>query len=161
MKRIFKTIMTALLVFTISVGINLSVSSVSMAGIEYAKFDDPKKEQLYKRLINELRCLVCQNQTIAGSNAGLAKDLRKITYDMIREGKSYDDVVAFMTKRYGDFVMYRPPFKLRTAFLWIGPAVFLIIGLWLMLRYVRSRNSSQHKALSEEEHKRAAALLDD
>ncbi len=160
MKSTLKTIMTALLLLNISIGINLSFSSISVAGIEFAKFDDLKKEQLYKRLINELRCLVCQNQTIAGSNAGLAKDLRKITYDMIREGKSYDDVVAFMTKRYGDFVMYRPPFKLRTALLWIGPAVFLIIGLWLMLRYVRSR-SGQNKELSEEEHKRAAALLDD
>lgn len=139
----------------------VSFNSFSHAGIEFAKFDHPEKEQLYKRLINELRCLVCQNQTIAGSNADLAKDLRKITYDMVRSGKSYDDVVAFMTKRYGDFVMYRPPFKLRTAFLWIGPGIFLILGLWFMLRYVRSRNSSQHKELSEEEHKRASALLDE
>ena len=139
----------------------ISFNSFSYAGIEFAKFEDPAKEQIYKRLISELRCLVCQNQTIAGSNADLAKDLRKITYDMIQEGKSYEDVVAFMTKRYGDFVMYRPPFKLRTALLWIGPAVFLLLGLWFMLRYVRSRNTSHHKELSSEDHKRASALLDD
>lgn len=139
----------------------LGFNSFSLAGIEFAKFDDPKKEHLYKKLINELRCLVCQNQTIAGSNADLAKDLRKITYEMIRQGKSYEDVVAFMTKRYGDFVMYRPPFKLRTILLWIGPAVFLILGLWFMLRYVRSRNTCQHKELSAEQQQRASALLDD
>jgi len=139
----------------------LSVNSPSYAGIEFAQFDDLEKEQLYKRLINELRCLVCQNQTIAGSNADLAKDLRKITYDMIRNGKSYDDVVAFMTKRYGDFIMYRPPFKLRTVFLWVGPAIFFILGLWFMLRYVRSRNASHHKELTDEERKRASSLLDE
>jgi len=157
MNFILKTFVIGLVLITL----NMGLSSVSLAGIEFAQFDDPKKEQLYKRLISELRCLVCQNQTIAGSNASLAKDLRKITYDMIQDGKTYDDVVAFMTKRYGDFVMYRPPFKLRTALLWIMPAVFLIFGMWLMLRYVRSRNSIQHRELSEEDHKRAAALLDD
>ncbi|MFV1984525.1 MAG: cytochrome c-type biogenesis protein [Thiohalomonadales bacterium] len=157
MNKILKIFVTGLLWFSLSVGF----SSFSFAGIEFAKFDDLEKEQLYKKLINELRCLVCQNQTIAGSNADLAKDLRKITYEMVLEGKSYDDVVAFMTKRYGDFVMYRPPFKLRTALLWIGPAVFLVLGLWFMLRYVRSRNTSHHKVLSADEHKRASALLDD
>ncbi|VAW99594.1 Cytochrome c heme lyase subunit CcmL [hydrothermal vent metagenome] len=157
MDTISKTLMTGFVFISIS----FALSTVSFAGIEYAKFDDPKKEQVYKRLINELRCLVCQNQTIAGSNAGLAKDLRKISYDMIQEGKSYDDVVAFMTKRYGDFVMYRPPFKLRTVFLWVGPAIFLILGLWLMLRYVRSRNSSNQQELTADDHKRAASLLDD
>jgi cytochrome c-type biogenesis protein CcmH len=157
MSRILKSFVTGFIFFSLTVGL----SSISVAGIEFAKFDEPEKEQLYKRLISELRCLVCQNQTIAGSNAELAKDLRKITYDMVQEGKSYDDVVAFMTKRYGDFVMYRPPFKLRTALLWIGPGVFLILGMWFMLRYVRSRNSSQHKTLSAEDHKRAASLLDE
>jgi len=157
MSKIFRSLMIGFICFSITAGF----SSISIAGIEFAKFDDPKKEQLYKRLINELRCLVCQNQTIAGSNADLAKDLRKITYKMVREDKSYDDVVAFMTKRYGDFVMYRPPFKLKTALLWIGPAVFLILGLWFMLRYVRSRNSTQHKELSAEDHQRASSLLDE
>ncbi len=155
------TILKAILTGFVFVSLSFALSSNSFAGIEYAKFDDPAKEQVYKRLINELRCLVCQNQTIAGSNADLAKDLRKITYEMINDGKSYDDVVAFMTKRYGDFVMYRPPFKLRTVFLWVGPAIFLILGLWLMLRYVRSRNSTNHQELSAEDHKRAADLLDD
>jgi len=157
MKKILQIVLIGFACLTISLSINTS----SFAGIEFAQFDDQEKEQLYKRLINELRCLVCQNQTIAGSNAALAKDLRKITYEMVLDGKSYDDVVAFMTKRYGDFVMYRPPFKLRTAILWIAPGIFLLIGLWLMLRYVRSRNTSPHKELSPEEHERAKALLDD
>ena len=157
MNTLLKSFAMAVICFSLVLGF----SSMSFAGIEYTKFDDLQKEHLYKRLISELRCLVCQNQTIGGSNADLAKDLRKITYDMVREGKSYDDVVAFMTKRYGDFVMYRPPFKLKTALLWIGPAVFLVLGMWLMLRYVRSRNSSKHKELSTEEHQRAASLLDE
>jgi len=157
MNKITKSFLIGFLWLSLSLGFN----SISYAGIEFAQFDDLEKEQLYKRLINELRCLVCQNQTIAGSNADLAKDLRKITYQMVKDGKSYDDVVAFMTKRYGDFVMYRPPFKLRTAILWIAPALFLIVGLWFMLRYVRTRNTSTHKELSAEEHKRAASLLDD
>ncbi|MFV2059066.1 MAG: cytochrome c-type biogenesis protein [Gammaproteobacteria bacterium] len=157
MSKLLKSFAIGFFCFSLTLG----MSSISFAGIEFAKFEDPEKEQLYKRLINELRCLVCQNQTIAGSNADLAKDLRKITYKMVIEGKTYDDVVAFMTERYGDFVMYRPPFKLRTALLWIGPAVFLILGMWFMLRYVRSRNSSQARVLTEEDHQRAASLLDD
>ena len=157
MNKILQLFALGLMLFSMT----LSIQSPSYAGIEFAKFDDLEKEQVYKRLINELRCLVCQNQTIAGSNAELAKDLRKITYEMVLDGKSYDDVVAFMTKRYGDFVMYRPPFKLRTALLWIGPAVFLIIGLWLMLRYVRTRSTSHHKELSADDRKRASSLLDE
>ncbi len=112
----------------------LSVLSFSaIAGVEYKKFDDPSQEQVYQGLIEEIRCLVCQNQTIADSNADLAKDLRRQVYEMLQQGKSREQIVDFMTQRYGDFVMYNPPFKAKTGFLWLGPVLFLLIGLVLLV----------------------------
>jgi len=90
---------------------------------------DPALEARLVRIAAELRCLVCQNQTIADSNSGLAEDLRREVREQLRKGASDEQVVQFMTDRYGDFVRYRPPFKASTALLWIGPAALLVIGL--------------------------------
>src|SRR5215203_561967 len=98
---------------------------------------DPALEARMTRITAELRCLVCQNQTIADSNAGLAVDLRRETRDMLRQGKSDAEILAYMTARYGDFVLYRPPLKPTTALLWFGPAAMLVVGgagLLLVLR---------------------------
>ncbi len=126
------------------------VCSQCYAGVEYKKFNDPKKEQAYKILIDELRCLVCQNQTIADSNADLAKDLRRQVYEMLEQGKSQDEIVEFMIQRYGDFVMYNPPFKAKTSLLWIGPFVFLVIGLILLVVLSR-RKKLQDKPIPTEQ----------
>ncbi len=107
------------------------------AVIEAVEFETKQQEKRYKTLIDQLRCLVCQNQNLAGSDAPLAKDLRDITADMIKQGDSDATIKAFMRDRYGDFVLYEPPFNWSTAFLWLGPFVLLIlvsIGLILNIK---------------------------
>jgi cytochrome c-type biogenesis protein CcmH len=107
----------------------------------------------------ELRCLVCQNQTLADSNAPLAVDLRNQIREQLKAGKSEQDVVDFMVARYGDFVLYRPPLKASTVALWTGPFVILVFGAWLLIRRIRSRPAAEAQ-LSEAERERAAKLLE-
>ncbi len=92
------------------------------------------------RITSELRCLVCQNQTIADSNAALAVDLRREARELIKQGKSDDEVVAYMTERYGDFVLYRPPLKATTFLLWFGPALMLVAGAAVLVVVLRRRS---------------------
>jgi cytochrome c-type biogenesis protein CcmH len=108
------------------------------AAIEAYQFDSAEMEADYYQLINELRCLVCQNQNLAGSNADLARDLRRETYEMLRQGKSQQEVVDFMVARYGDFVLYRPQFKSSTYLLWLGPFLLLLLVLYLVIRRLRA-----------------------
>lgn len=108
------------------------------AGIEAYEFDSAQMEADYYKLINELRCLVCQNQNLSGSDADLARDLRRETYEMLREGKSPQQVVEFMVARYGDFVLYRPQFKTNTYLLWLGPFLLLLIVLYLVVGRLRA-----------------------
>ncbi len=107
------------------------------AAIEAYEFDSPQMEADYNQLIDELRCLVCQNQNLAGSDADLARDLRRETYEMLREGKSSDQVVEFMVERYGDFVLYRPQFKTSTYLLWVGPFLLMLVVLLMLVRRLR------------------------
>ena len=119
-------------------------------------------ENLDKRvaaLAEELRCLVCQNQTLAESNAPLAVDLRNQIREQLAKGASEGEVREFMVARYGDFVLYKPPFKASTAALWVGPFVLLALGLWV-LRRVATRRRVAAPALSEAERSRAAKLLE-
>lgn len=137
----------------------LLIAPVSYAETEAYEFESAQMEADYKKLINELRCLVCQNQNLAGSNADLAKDLRHQTYQMLMQGKSSDDVVDYMVARYGDFVMYRPRFKPSTLLLWLGPFILLVLVLVLVIRHMR-----QKQVISPPEVdslRRAAELLDD
>ena len=100
--------------------------------------EDPKLERRVTDLAHELRCLVCQNQTLADSNAPLAVDLRGQIREQLKAGKSEREVMDFMVQRYGDFVLYRPPFKASTLALWLGPFALLALGAWLLLRRVRT-----------------------
>lgn len=100
---------------------------------------DPALEARVMKLAAELRCLVCQNQTIADSNAGLAIDLRNQVREMLRQGKSDKEVLAYMTARYGDFVLYRPPMKETTALLWLGPLVLFAGGVAVLVLVLRRR----------------------
>ncbi len=109
-------------------------------------------------LAHELRCLVCQNQTLADSNAPLAVDLRNHIREQLEAGKSERDVIDFMVARYGDFVLYRPPFKASTAALWLGPFLLLALGAWLFLRIVRRK--PEDPVLSRADRERAAKLLE-
>ena len=109
------------------------------AVIETYEFESAQMEAEYYKLINELRCLVCQNQNLSGSNADLAKDLRKQTYEMLNQGKTPDQVVQYMLDRYGDFVLYRPRVKKGTLLLWFGPFALLALVLWLVIRVMRKK----------------------
>jgi len=136
----------------------LASSLNCFAAVEYKKFDSPQQEETYKVLIEELRCLVCQNQTIADSNAELAQDLRRQVYEMLQQGKSKDEIATFMTDRYGDFVLYNPPFKAKTGVLWIGPIVFLLIGLVMLVVFSRRKKGEVNTRLSDEELAKKAKI---
>ena len=120
---------------------------------------DPILDKRTAALADELRCLVCQNQTLAESNAPLAVDLRNQIREQLAKGASEGEVREFMVARYGDFVLYKPPFKASTAALWLGPFVLLALGLWV-LRRVATRRRVAGPALSAAERSRAAKLLE-
>ncbi|MDR0736767.1 MAG: cytochrome c-type biogenesis protein CcmH [Zoogloeaceae bacterium] len=123
--------------------------------------DDPAAEQRLVEISSELRCLVCQNETIAASNADLAQDLRAQIRNMIKVGKSNDDIIDYMVARYGDFVRYRPPFKGLTLLLWLGPLLFFLIGGAGLRGYLvrRNRALAADAPLNAEDERRANALI--
>lgn len=122
--------------------------------------EDPEVERRLNAISEELRCLVCQNESIAGSRADLAVDLRREIRAMINQGKTDKQIREFMVDRYGDFVLYRPPMKATTWLLWIGPFVLLVVGFIAMLMVLRRRKSRVvASVLTEEEQRRAEALL--
>ncbi|WP_333839333.1 cytochrome c-type biogenesis protein [Pelomicrobium sp.] len=120
--------------------------------------EDPALEARLQALAKELRCLVCQNESLADSNADLARDLRREIREMMRQGRSDREVVEFLVARYGDFVLYRPPVKSTTLALWVGPFVLLAIGLGVLVVVVR-RRPAHEPPLSEEEARKAETLL--
>ncbi len=119
--------------------------------------DDPVLEARVMRLASELRCLVCQNQTIADSHADLAQDLRNQVREMLKQGKSEGEILAYMTQRYGDFVLYRPPVKSTTTLLWFGPAVLLIGGVAVLIVVLRRRSRLPDERFEEEAPEEEAA----
>ena len=122
--------------------------------------DDPVTEQRLISISEEMRCLVCQNESLAGSRSDLANDLRREIRILIGEGKSDDQIRSFMVERYGDFVLYRPPVKPVTWLLWIGPFVILGIGIAGLLMYLRRRNSSvPNIVLTDADNQKIDALL--
>jgi len=117
-------------------------------------FKDAEHEELYNDMLHELRCTVCQNQSIAGSNAALADDLRGHLYKMVKEGANEQEIKTFMVDRYGEFVLYRPSFDSSTYLLWIGPFLLLLLGGTVLVLNVRSRkkiNSSSDLTAEESE----------
>ncbi len=148
----------AIIIFSCFFG---STAAVASSTTEAALAADPFAEKRLQLLSEELRCLVCQNQTIADSNAELAQDLRREIRTMIRDGKSDKEIIDFMVVRYGDFVLYRPPVKGITLLLWGGPLALMLLGLVILVRYLRRRVSrmAEDKPLSADEAGRADALL--
>ena len=122
---------------------------------------DPALEKRVMDLANELRCLVCQNQTLADSHAPLAVDLRNQIREQLSRGASERDVVDFMVGRYGDFVLYRPPLKATTLLLWFGPFLLLAIGAFFLVRRIRRQGAAAQPELTGVERERAARLLDE
>ncbi len=120
--------------------------------------EDPVLEREVMTIASELRCLVCQNQTLADSNAPLAVDLRNQIRDQLKQGRSAREIMGYMVERYGDFVLFRPPMKITTLLLWFGPPLLLIIGLVVLFRKLARRRVAP-AVLSEAEHQAAARLL--
>jgi cytochrome c-type biogenesis protein CcmH len=122
--------------------------------------EDPVANKRAVQLAEQLRCLVCQNQSLADSNAELALDLRRQIREQIAQGRSNDEIVDFMVSRYGDFVLYRPPLKASTWLLWFGPPLVLLVGFVMLMRYVRERRKRiEREPLSASEHAEAELLL--
>ena len=137
-------------------------SSLTMAQVqeEERPSDDPAIEARLAKLSKELRCLQCQNQTLADSPAGLAADLRREIREQMKAGKSDQEIVAFLTQRYGDFILYRPRVTFTTYLLWFGPFVLLLGGLYVLFTYITQRRDSiPEKPLSADERRRAEELL--
>ncbi|STX38837.1 cytochrome c-type biogenesis protein [Legionella feeleii] len=105
--------------------------------------ETPKQEAQFLHLLKELRCLVCQNQDLADSHASLAKDLRMQVYELVKEGKSDSEIISYLTARYGDFILFKPPVKLLTVLLWFGPAFFLLLGLLIFWRTCLKRTTNE------------------
>ena len=114
-----------------------------------SSFDNEQQREVYQQLIKELRCPKCQNQNIADSNAPLAEDMRDKSYEMLKAGKSKQEIIEFMVERYGNFVHYKPPFTAATAVLWFGPVVILIIGIGVAV--LLTRKKKEQTALTPEE----------
>ena len=142
--------------------ISLIVSmSPLQAGVtlEEFKFETRADEQNFKDLIAELRCLVCQNQSLADSDAELAHDLRAEVYDMVQAGNSDAEIIEFLVTRYGDFVLYNPPVKPSTYLIWFGPFVLLLIAAFLLLRSIRRQQKLPAAEISAEDRKRLNVML--
>ena len=148
MKQIF---LVAICVFSLSGAIANEAAPLA---------DDPVTEQRLISISEEMRCLVCQNESLAGSRSDLANDLRREIRTLIKEGKSDDQIRTFMVERYGDFVLYRPPVKPVTWLLWIGPFVILLIGIAGLLTYLRRRNNSvSDVTLTDADNQKIDAML--
>jgi len=120
----------------------------------------PQYQERYSAILNELRCLVCQNQTIAESDADLAKDLRVEVKKMLEEGATDSDIIDFMVNRYGDFVLYKPLVKPKTYLLWFGPFVFLAVVLCILILVVKKQKRINSAQLSKEEQDQFNLILD-
>ena len=145
----------------IACGLALAVLAGPAAADEAVPtLNDPVAAKREVELAKQLRCLVCQNETIADSRAGLAVDLRNKLREQMAAGKTDAEIIAFMTERYGDFVLYRPPLKATTVLLWAGPFLLLAIGLAIGWRVVRTRaRSARPEPLSAADRDRAERLL--
>lgn len=147
------------LIFIVLGGLLFSAPNFAFAK-EAQPNEDPQIEQRMKVLTEQLRCLVCQNETLADSRADLAEDLRKQIREQMKAGKSDKEIIAFLTDRYGDFVLYNPPVKKTTYLLWFGPFGLLIAGTFVLFRYLKNRREMiAETPLTEDEQKRAEEIL--
>jgi cytochrome c-type biogenesis protein CcmH len=138
----------------------LCVSGTAWAGEARPLTDDPVAEARLKHLAVELRCLVCQNQTLADSSAPLAEDLRREVREMIAKNMSDPEIIEFLVSRYGDFVLYRPPLKATTTLLWVGPFALMVIGATALVVTLRRRSRTVVEvSVTDEEHRRVEQLL--
>jgi cytochrome c-type biogenesis protein CcmH len=134
---------------------------VSGYTLEQFQFETPEEADTFRELLTELRCVVCQNETLAGSQADVAQIMREEVYRLFREGNDEEQVKAHLVERYTDFVLYDPPLKPTTYLLWFGPFVLIAIGSFFLLRTLQSKKRTADRDLSEEERQRLHKLLAD
>ena len=147
------------LIFTLLLLISaFSPNVYSAAAIDAFEFDNIEQEQTFHDLTKVLRCPKCQNQNISDSNAELAKDLRNKTYELVKEGKTEDEVVDYMVARFGNFVRYDPPITPATIFLWLGPLLFILFGFLVLYKQAKAKSKSEDE-LDIEEEKRLKKIL--
>lgn len=127
--------------------------------LEEYTFDDPARQAEFRELIGEIRCLVCQNESLAASQADLAQDLRNEVYRLMQEDRPRAEVIDYLVTRYGDFVLYEPPLRLNTLPLWLGPLLIALIGVAILRRAIAQKQPHADEALSPEEQARLKALL--
>jgi cytochrome c-type biogenesis protein CcmH len=151
----------------VGIALLLGIGLFFSASLTWAKdavplAEDPIAEQRLIKISEEMRCLVCQNESLAGSRSDLANDLRSEIRNLIKEGKTDDQIRSFMVERYGDFVLYRPPVKPITWLLWLGPFLMVLAGIAGLISYLKRRNREiTSVTLSEEENRRIDAMLQD
>lgn len=121
------------------------LSVTSIAATDLYTFSTPQQRARFEKLTAELRCLVCQNQSLADSNAAIAQDLRREVAILINQHESDEEVVKFLVQRYGDFVLYKPPFSKNTYLLWIAPILFFLIGCFILFNILRKRENQLKK----------------
>lgn len=140
----------------------LMVSSLqAIAAIDVYEFESPEQEQRYRHLIEELRCPKCQNQNLAGSDAGVATDLKNRTFELLQQGKSDEEIRGYLVDRYGDFITYKPPVRGSTLLLWAGPFTLLLVVAVVIIWRVRRRPTEHSVAMSVEEQVRLTRILND
>jgi cytochrome c-type biogenesis protein CcmH len=144
---------------TVLAALCLAWTATAAAGMEEFDFSGNVDEDQFKELIAEIRCLVCQNQSLADSDADLAHDLRLEVYELMQQGQSDTEIVDFLVTRYGDFVLYSPPVKPSTYALWYGPFVLLAIGILFLIKTVRQRTRQTESDFSDQEQARLKAIL--
>ncbi|MES9970404.1 MAG: cytochrome c-type biogenesis protein [Candidatus Thiodiazotropha sp.] len=147
-------------VFVLTLFLLLALAPITQAATlaDYS-FDEPDKAEDFRDIIEEMRCLVCQNESLAGSNAELAVDLRNEIYEMMKNGQEKQDIIDFMVARYGDFVLYSPPLKPTTYPIWFGPLIVFLIGGVVLFRILKRKSVTQETELSAEEEQRLNRLL--
>ena len=135
--------------------------AISVYGVDIPlEFEDIEQQQRYQTLLEELRCLVCQNQSLAESHAPLAQDLRSQVFTMVSEGQPNEAIIDFLVARYGDFVLYRPPLNAKTLLLWFGPFLLLLLALVVVYRFISSATVGDVE-INQQQRSKLSSLLDE
>ena len=135
-------------------------SAAALAAIDPYEFENETQRERYQHFIEDLRCPKCQNQNLAGSDAPIATDLRHELQRLLKEGKTDSEITEYMVSRYGEFILYEPPFDKKTAILWLAPIIFFLIGLGILINIARRRTATKNSSeLTIEEQTKLQKLL--
>ncbi len=137
------------------------LSQAGFSAIDAYEFKDQQTQELYQKLIDELRCPQCLNTNLSGSDSMISKDLRREIHRLVQSGQSEEEIRQFMFERYGDFILYRPRVNEHTLLLWFGPLLLLALGLWMLHRFISTRSRNRTADLSEHDQGKLRELLDD